>query len=160
MQEYDYYESSDARKYGIGMLIGISLFVLVCCVGLYIGHNHGLPGGLLYAMLGVLGLIYLLLVSRSLFLIVRDGYWVFAIRDGTLIFLSPDKGLQFSLPVAEIASLRQRSKRDSSGLTQLYVIGADGREYEITERGQLNWDLLFAKLRDLNPSIRKEHITI
>jgi hypothetical protein len=160
MKEYDFYESSNARKNGIGTLLGVNLFVLLFGAILYVAHAHGLEGETLYGMLGVLGLVFLGFVVYSIYLIIHGGQWVFAIYHGVLVFESPFKGKGFSLQVAEIASLTQISGPTSESSPRLYVITTDGTKHDITDCGGLHWHKLFAKLLDMNPSIRKEYNTL
>ncbi len=156
---YDYYEIADARKNGIGTLIGVSLFMLLFGAILYVAHAYGFEGTTLHGMVAVLGVVYLGFVLHSVYLICHGGRWLFAIDNGVLVFESPFKGKGFTLKITEIVSLTQISRPSSDFPPRLYVISTDGTKYDITDCGSLHWHKVFAKLLDLNPSIRKEYNT-
>ncbi len=109
----------------------------------------------------VSAVVYLGFLVFALILLVSDGHWIFAISDGTLRVESPAKlvGATFSVRIADIVSITQVPGIEGSS-SSLYVITQDGKKHEITQNSGLDIYRLFAKLEELNPSIRKEYSTV
>jgi hypothetical protein len=162
---YDFYHATNARRQGIGTIVFVSLFMLVFGGILYLFDTQlemKIEGEWLYAMAGIVGLVYLSFLVYASILIIKGGQWIFAVRDGVLCVRSPTKavGATFTIFVADIVSItEERIGSGEHGTVRLYVVSKDGTKYEITQNSGLNWLILFEKLRKLNPAIRKEYTT-
>jgi hypothetical protein len=164
-RNYDFYHATDARRQGIGTLIGVSIFMAAFVGILYFFHSRlemRVEGSALYIMAGILTVVFFGFIAYASILIVKGGQWVFVIRDGVLCVQAPAKsvGETFTVFVADILSITQEQIGSDENLSvQLYLVMQDGTKHEITQNSSLNWIKLFNKLCELNPSIRKEYNT-
>jgi hypothetical protein len=162
MEHYDFYHTTNARRHGVGMLVVVHIVLLAFCGILYAFWAIGMKieGELLYGIGSVMACVYTLFLVYTLLLVIRGGQWVFAIHNGELRVTSPARivGETFAVGVADIAAITQVIRGEEH--STFFLVCKDGSRHEITQNSQLDHEMLFARLKELNPDIRKEYGTL
>lgn len=166
MDDYDFYHKTDARKHGVAVITGISIFACVCVSLLYCLRRFfdvEIEGpGLAFAVM--LGVVYSIFLAVSLRRIIRGGQWLYAIKYGALHMETPSEseGGCHDLEVSEIAEVYSEVHGKAMGRTtsapsstRHYLITSDRRKIRISNNSDLNLSEFFAKIKELNPSVKE-----